>query len=177
MMKISVQKIKSLVKEKEELERKLSKVDEKLSKLNGGLLEFEKGVILRTNTKYVLLWKNNTSISKEDVESVKRYLYAMPSSFREKDFYKQVPLKKSLVARALLVLQALKYIKQVNKNTYESTAPSIKWFKEAHPRRSISIKNSSVECPWKRSELEIKECTKPCPYFELHTGSAVVCTY
>ncbi|MBI5253243.1 MAG: hypothetical protein HY930_02430 [Euryarchaeota archaeon] len=177
MMKIGIQRIKSLVREKEELEKKLSKIDEKLSKLDGDLLEFEKGVIFRTNTKYVLLWKNNPSISKEEVESVKKYLYAMPPVFREKDLYKQVPLKKTVVARALLVLQALKYIKQVNKNTYESTAPSIRWFKEAHPRRSIPIKNGSVDCPWKRSEVEIKECTKPCPYFELHAASAVVCTY
>ncbi|MFH1774115.1 MAG: hypothetical protein ABH874_04050 [Methanobacteriota archaeon] len=176
-MKISIQRIKGLVKAKEELERKLSKIDEKLSKLNGDLLEFEKGVILRTNTKYVLLRKNNPSISKEEVESVKKYLYTLPPIFREKDLYKQVPLKKTVVARALLILQALKYIKQVNKNTYESTAPSLKWFKEGHPRRSISIKNSSVECPWKRSEVEIKECMKPCPYFELHAGSAIVCTY
>lgn len=177
MMKIGIQRIKSLVREKGELEKKLSKIDEKLSKLDGDLLEFEKGIIFRTNTKYVLLWKNNPSISKEEVENVKKYLYSMPPIFRATDLYKQVPLKKTVVARALLVLQALKYIKQVNKNTYESTAPSIRWFKEAHPRRSILIKNSSVECPWKRSEVEIKECTKPCPYFELHTDAKIVCTY
>lgn len=177
-MATRIEKIRNLLKTKEKLEDELSKVEEKLSKLNGDLLYCSNGAILRTPYSYIFLWRENCSISKKKVEEVKRYLYRLPNIFRAKDLYATAPIDRTVVTRALWVLEAYNHVRRIDRHTYESVSPSVRWFRDMEKRKYVNIDgDGNVECKWKKGKMKVTECLKPCPYFYIQLDEKIICMY